>query len=142
MEVKQNKELFEEAYTEFQCMIIAQINRFNIEGITATQYNIMDFIVRKGESTTGHLAKSFHISAPAVSRQIKILLEEGYIVQERDKEDRRTCYNQITPKGVKLVKEAVNLRKTMASEIEKIISEEDLVSFTRICKTIVSQIKL
>ena len=38
------KKELEDYYIPFQCMIISSINRFNIQGVTTAQYNILDII--------------------------------------------------------------------------------------------------
>ncbi|MBO9731365.1 MAG: MarR family transcriptional regulator [Chitinophaga sp.] len=126
----------EQAYTNLQCLIIAQVNRFSTEKLTATQYLLLDYLIRCGASTTGQLAKQFHISAPAVSRHIKKLVQDGLIVQERDLEDRRSAFNDATPKGVKLVNEAKKLRKNMTRQLQQILSERDQATFIRLCNLI------
>ncbi|MCW3465251.1 MarR family winged helix-turn-helix transcriptional regulator [Chitinophaga nivalis] len=132
---------FEAVYTEFQCLIMAEVNRLSIDGISATQYNMLDFIIRNGPCTTSMLAKGFHISPPAVSRHMKKLLEKKYVLQVRDKDDRRHYFHRITPKGMKLVKNATHLRKNMSANIQQALSKPDLITFTRLCRQIVDQIK-
>ncbi len=40
------KEFFN-TFTDFQCLILAHMNRGNINGVTAAHYNIIEFILRK-----------------------------------------------------------------------------------------------
>ena len=133
---------FEEAYTNLQCLIIAQVNKFSTEKLTATQYLVLDYIIRSGETATGQLAKQFRISAPAISRQIKKLMADGLIVQKRDETDRRIYFNAVTPKAVKLVSQAKKLRKTMSLQIQHLLSESDRKTFVRICNRITNNIHL
>ncbi|MGO4291156.1 MarR family winged helix-turn-helix transcriptional regulator [Chitinophaga sp. RAB17] len=138
----QPAEQFEQAYTNLQCLIIAQVNKFSTEHLTATQYLILDFIIRSGETATGQLAKQFRISPPAISRQIKKLMEDGLIVQKRDTTDRRIYFNAVTPKAVKLVSQAKKLRKTMSLQLQQILSDSDRKTFIRLCNLITEKIKL
>ncbi|MBS0029990.1 MarR family winged helix-turn-helix transcriptional regulator [Chitinophaga sp. 22321] len=133
---------FEEAYTNLQCLIIAQVNKFSTEKLTATQYLVLDYIIRSGETATGQLAKQFRISAPAISRQIKKLMTDGLIIQKRDETDRRIYFNAVTPKAVKLVSQAKKLRKTMSLQIRHLLSESDRKTFIRICNRITNNIHL
>ena len=133
---------FEEAYTNLQCLIIAQVNKFSTEKLTATQYLILDFIIRSGETATGQLAKQFRISPPAISRQIKKLMEDGLIIQKRDTTDRRIYFNAVTPKAVKLVSQAKKLRKTMSLQLQQILSDSDRKTFIRLCNLITTHLQL
>jgi len=137
-----SSEAFEQAYTNLQCLIIAQVNKFSTEKLTATQYLILDFIIRSGETATGQLAKQFRISPPAVSRQIKKLMEDGLIIQKRDTADRRIYFNAVTPKAVKLVSQAKKLRKTMSLQLQQILSDSDKKTFIRLCNLITTQLHL
>ena len=44
------KEFFN-TFTDFQCLILAHMNRGDINGVTAAHYNIIEFIMRKGTAT-------------------------------------------------------------------------------------------
>lgn len=132
----------EQSYTNLQCLIIAQVNRFSTEKLTATQYLLLDYLIRCGASTTGQLALQFHISPPAVSRHIKKLMQDGLITQERDLEDRRSSFHAATPKGIKLVNEAKKLRKNMTKQLQQILSERDQATFIRLCNLITDYMHL
>ena len=142
MKTKNKADDFEEAYTNLQCLIIAQVNKFSTEGLSATQYLILDYIIRNGECTTSQLAAVFRISLPAISRQVKKLIGEGFIIQRRAEVDRRNYFHAVTPKAVALVSKAERLRKTMSSEIQGILSTEERKDFIHLCGKIVSGIKL
>jgi DNA-binding MarR family transcriptional regulator len=133
---------FEQAYTDLQCLIIAQVNKFSSEKLSATQYLILDAIIRNGNTSTGDLARQFRISPPAVSRHIKKLMEDGLIVQKRDETDRRIYYNVVTAKAVKLVSLAKKMRKTMSLQIQQVLSEKDCREFVRICRLITEKIEI
>ncbi|RBL90653.1 MarR family winged helix-turn-helix transcriptional regulator [Chitinophaga flava] len=135
-------EQFEQAYTDLQCLIIAQVNKFSTEKLTATQFLILDVIIKQGDRTTSQLADYFRITAPAISRQIRKLMSDGLVIQKRDDTDRRSYFNSITPKGRKLVNEAGKLRKTMTTEISRILTAEDRKTFIRLCHHITSRISI
>ena len=50
------KEL-EESYIPFQCMIVSDTNRFNVEGVSTAQYYILDTLNKQGPKTTKELAE-------------------------------------------------------------------------------------
>lgn len=142
MSKKNKNDEFEEAYTNLQCLIIAQVNKFSTDGLSATQYLILDYIIRNGESTASQLAAIFRISLPAISRQVKKLIGEGFIIQKRDDVDRRNYFHSVTPKAVALVNKAERLRRTMSSEIQSVLSPEERENFIRLSDKIISGIKL
>lgn len=56
------KKELEEYYVPFQCMIISNINSFNIDGVTTAQYNTLDILDKQGSKTTKELAEIRGIS--------------------------------------------------------------------------------
>jgi len=62
--------------------------------------------------TMGELRQEMHVSAPTVSGIVNRLLRDGYLIRERDQEDRRVVNVKLTVKGSKLVKQfRNNIRK-------------------------------
>ena len=45
-------DMLEKSYIPFQCLVINTLNRFNVEGITTAQYEILDALVANGSKTT------------------------------------------------------------------------------------------
>lgn len=129
-------------YTDFQCMIIAQLNKMDFNGISATHYNLVEYLYRNGPATGSALARKFCISLPAVSRQVRLLLERKLILQRQDKTDRRRFYLEVTAKGKKLVNSSELIRKNISVAITDILDEKELAMFTRLCAKVVDHIHL
>ena len=53
-----------------------------------TRFAIVERLLREGELNAGSLQKGVHISAPAISRHLKILRNAGIVVQRIDKQQR------------------------------------------------------
>jgi len=49
-------------------VIISSINRFNIEGVTTAQYNVLDILDKQGSKTTKELAEIRGISQARMSK--------------------------------------------------------------------------
>lgn len=147
---KVNKKIFDDlhsSYTNFHCMIISLMNRYNFQqysnkDITETQFNIIDFVIRNGKKSTSDIAKTFNISTPAVSRQIKLLLENELISQIRDETDRRIFYIEATERGKKMVEDSTSIRQYISKQINEVLNEEEVISFTNNLNKIVKNIKL
>jgi DNA-binding MarR family transcriptional regulator len=129
-------------YTDFQCMIIAQLNKMDFNGISATHYNVIEYLYRNGPSTATQLAKKFCISLPAISRQVKLLLERKLIIQKQHKTDRRMFYLEVTAKGRKLVNDSEHIRKNISVAITDILDKKELHSFTRLCAKVVAHMQV
>lgn len=126
----------EEYYIPFQCMIISNINRFNIEGVTTAQYNVLDILDSKGAKTTKELAEVRGISQAGMSKLTKRLLEKNYIVQKRREKDRRAYDILITPEGKNFLIRSEKLRNEIMNLIENTLTEKELDCFVKLCKKI------
>lgn len=124
---------FETEFTMLQCKLAAEHNRFNVEGITSAQYNILDLLNTSGPRTTRELADAFHASLSAISKLTKKLIEKNMITQTRDKSDRRYMYHDITEVGRAFLKKATESRHSIMDEIRLALSEDELTLFARLC---------
>lgn len=65
-----------------------------------TRFAIVESLLRKNEQTVGELAEPYKMSAPAISRHIKVLEEAGLVERYVDKQWRvcrlkRECFSSI-----------------------------------------------
>jgi DNA-binding MarR family transcriptional regulator len=130
------KKELEEYYIPFQCMIISNINRFNIEGVTTAQYTILDILDKQGTKTTKELTEIRGISQAGMSKLTKRLLEKNYISQQRRETDRRIYDITLTQSGKDFLERSVKFRNTIMDLIEDTLSEEEVESFVKLCKKI------
>ncbi|ACA43900.1 MarR family transcriptional regulator [Clostridium botulinum] len=135
------REELEENYMPFQCMIISSINRFNLEEISTAQYYILDILDKQGSKTTKELAEIRGITQPGISKLNKILLEKGYIRQERQKTDRRYYNIFITSEGKKFLARSEKFGEEIMNLIEKTLSQDELRTFSTLCKKITDSYK-
>lgn len=126
----------EEYYVPFQCMIISNINSFNVNGVTTAQYNVLDILDKQGSKTTKELAEIRGISQAGISKLTKRLLEKGYITQERRKTDRRNYDIIITRMGKDFLTRSEKFRNKIINLIENTLTEEELDCFVTLCKKI------
>lgn len=130
------KKELEEYYIPFQCMIISNINNFNIDGVTTAQYNVLDILDKQGPKTTKELAEIRGISQPGMSKLTKRLLEKEYITQQRRKTDRRNYDILITEAGKDFLVRSEKFRNKIMDLIENTLTEKEMDCFVKICKKI------
>lgn len=77
------------------------------------QYLILREITRNDHVTLMDIASKRQVTRSAISRQIKVLLKQGYLQQQPDENDRRRLYLLATPAGVKAeraIRDRINRR--------------------------------
>lgn len=129
------KEL-EESYVPFQCMIVSDTNRFNVEGVSTAQYYILDTLSKQGPKTTKELAEMKGISQSGISKLTKRLLEKKYIIQERQTDDRRSYNIVLTGEGKKFLSRVEDLGNEIMNLIEEALTIEEVKSFSEMCNKI------
>lgn len=70
--------------------------------ISLEQFHILRHI-RKGSKSVSQLAEIKHISRPAISQTVDILVEKGYVTRQQTVPDRRCVTLELTPAGNELV---------------------------------------
>ncbi|MEJ5105940.1 MarR family winged helix-turn-helix transcriptional regulator [Chryseobacterium sp. MYb328] len=140
--MKPTEKKFFDTFTDFQCLILAHMNRGDINGITASHYNIIEFILSKKGSTGKEIATAFKITPAAVSKQLKILISNGFIVQIQDEMDRRKFNLSATEKGRFVVENSETFRKKITQQAATILSSAELKHFNDLLGKILKEIKL
>ena len=135
------RKALEEFYIPFQCMIIRNMNRFNIEGVTTAQYTILDILDKQGMKTTKELTEIRGISQAGMSKLTKRLLVKKYISQQRRENDRRIYDITITQSGKEFLSNAEQFRNKTMDVIEHALSEDELGCFIKLCKKITDTYK-
>jgi DNA-binding MarR family transcriptional regulator len=125
-----------ESYIPFQCMIVSDTNRFNVEGVSTAQYYILDTLDRQGPKTTKELAEMKGISQSGISKLTKRLMEKKYIIQERQTDDRRSYNIILTKEGKSFLSRVDNLGNEMMNLIETALTAEEIKAFSMMCKKI------
>lgn len=133
---------FFEVFTDLQCYILANMNKGDFNGVTATHYNLVEYIYRKGKTTGKKLAMDFGISAPAISRQVKFLLENDLLSQEQSDEDRRVFYLKATDKGKLLIDASESFRERVTKQASAILSKKELEDLAYLLNKVLTKIKL
>lgn len=67
--------------------------------LTFEAFTVLDCIAHKKETTLVAVAKTLGLSKSAIARQVTVLLNEGYIGQKTDTNDRRVKFLTLTAAG-------------------------------------------
>lgn len=140
--MKQHNDQFFNAFTDLQCFILANMNKGNINGVTATHYNIIEYVYRKPEVTGKEISGAFKVSQAAISKQIKFLIANGLIEQKQSSSDRRIFNLSATEKGIFLINNSEDFRKTVADQASAILDKAELETLTVLLNKVLHQIKI
>ena len=132
---------FYEVFTDLQCFILANMNRGEVNGVTATHYNMIEYIYRHDQCIVKQIAQAFHISPPAVSKQLKFLIAHDLVQQQQSAVDRRIFNLRVTDKGRFIIDNSENFRETVAKEASKSLREDDLNKLTELLHKVLTAIK-
>ncbi|MET3037250.1 MarR family transcriptional regulator [Chryseobacterium sp. NRRL B-14859] len=135
------KEFFN-TFTDFQCLILAHMNRGDINGVTAAHYNIIEFILRKETATGKEVATAFNISQAAISKQLKFLINHDFIIQKQDESDRRKYHLSVTEKGRFIIENSETFRKNITRQTAVILSSQELEQFNHLLGKVLAHLKL
>lgn len=136
------KDQFFNTFTDLQCFILANMNKGNISGVTATHYNIIEYIYRKHQVTGKQIAAAFKVSQPAISKQIKFLISNHLVEQKQSVSDRRIFNLSATEKGKFLINNSEDFRKTVADQASAILNKTELDTLTALLNKILENIKV
>ncbi|GEN72731.1 transcriptional regulator [Chryseobacterium lathyri] len=140
MEIEKNQ--FFNTFTDLQCFILANMNKGNISGVTATHYNIIEYIYRKDQVTGKQIAAAFKVSQAAVSKQIKFLISNKLVEQKQSISDRRIFNLSATEKGKFLINNSEDFRKTVADQASAILDKTELETLIALLNKVLENLKV
>ena len=70
-----------------------------VEGITGSQVFVMKKIYDRGRSTVSDVAEDLCVSLSAITSLVDKLCKVGYVKRQRDENDRRLVWLELTPNG-------------------------------------------
>lgn len=100
-------------------------------GLTAERMSLLSVLVYGGDRTIGQLAAIERLSAPAITRTVSLLEEQGLVKRVRSAADRRVVTVRATAAGRRLM-EAARARRitTLAADLSQ-LSRADLAALNR-----------
>jgi DNA-binding MarR family transcriptional regulator len=124
--------LIERLHRRFLDVIKTELDRLGIEDINNVQSLILSNISSE-QLTVGELTARGYYLGSNVSYNVKKLVENGYLNQERSPHDRRMTRVRVSEKGLELCNRIDQLYQTNASELEReVIAREQLTSTNQV----------
>ena len=78
-------------------------NRISMDGLTPTEFGILEALYHKGPLLLGDVQKKILLSSGGVTYTIDRLVEKGYVERRECPSDRRARYAALTAKGQALM---------------------------------------
>lgn len=126
--------LIERLHRRFLDVVKAELDRHSIEDINNVQTLIL-FNIGEETLTVGELTLRGYYLGSNVSYNVKKLVENGYLVQERSAHDRRMTRVRLSDKGLQLIEKIDALYARSAKELEAAgIREVDLDAVNTVLK--------
>jgi DNA-binding MarR family transcriptional regulator len=124
--------LIERLHRRFLDVIRTELDRLGIEDINNVQTLILSNISSE-QLTVGELTARGYYLGSNVSYNVKKLVENGYLNQERSPHDKRMTRVRVSDKGLELCTRIDELYQTNASELEReVINSEQLGSTNQV----------
>lgn len=95
-------------------------------GLHFGQARILVALLRNEELTQVAIGKGLNIKSATVTVQVKKLEAAGLIVRHQDEQDDRVMNVRLTPAGIEAAEYAVEVTRTIESELRSGLSDEDL----------------
>ena len=124
--------LIERLHRRFLDVIKTELDRLGIEDINNVQTLIL-FNISGEQLTVGELTARGYYLGSNVSYNVKKLVENGYLNQERSPHDRRMTRVRVSERGLELCERIDELYEKNARQLEReVILREQLVSVNQV----------
>ena len=70
-------------------------------GFSLTRYEMLMFLKDKGTCSQNQIQAELKIDSAAITRHLKILEQKGYVIRERNAENNREVFVQLSDKAIK-----------------------------------------
>jgi DNA-binding MarR family transcriptional regulator len=124
--------LIERLHRRFLDVIKTELDRLGIEDINNVQTLILSNISNE-QLTVGELTARGYYLGSNVSYNVKKLVENGYLNQERSPHDRRMTRVRVSEKGLELCERIDRLYQNNAAELEReVMGQEQLAAANQV----------
>lgn len=128
--------LIERLHRRFLDVIKTELDRLGVEDINNVQTLILSNISNE-QLTVGELTARGYYLGSNVSYNVKKLVENGYLNQERSPHDRRMTRVRVSEKGLELCGRIDELYQTNADQLERdVVDENQLQQTNRVLNSI------
>jgi MarR family transcriptional regulator for hemolysin len=92
--------------------------RVKVVGQTMARWETLFLVALSGdELTQGELARLISVEGPTIVRMLDVLGKEGLIARRQNSADRRVTTNRITPKGLRAIREIMDITDHLRAEV-------------------------
>jgi len=119
--------LIERLHRRFLDVIKTELDRLGVEDINNVQTLIL-FNINEEQLTVGELTARGYYLGSNVSYNVKKLVENGYLQQERSPHDRRMTRVRLSERGLELTQKIDQLYQRQADELAEGIASADQLS--------------
>jgi DNA-binding MarR family transcriptional regulator len=106
-------------------------------GLTKPQFFVLNLLSKRGKCTVSELADEMFVKPSAITTMIDRLYKSGLVLRERDEEDRRVVYVQLSDEGMKALEKARSERRKIIERYLSHLEFEELKQFVYILEKIV-----
>lgn len=99
--------------------------------MNSSRYELLHYLLDGGLYTQTHLQKLVNIDRAAITRHLKALEEEGYVTREKNPNNNRENFVQITKKGKEDTIQCQMDTNHFNNELFEDFTEEELKTFLR-----------
>lgn len=110
---------------------MAKILRENV-GLTLMQWRVIALVGSAGQTRFSSLVKESVLDKGFLSRNLKTLIEQGFILSEPDQNDQRAQNLRLSPKGQDAFERALPITQKRQEWLRKDITEDELAVFRRV----------
>lgn len=96
-----------------------------VSGLSLTQWRILAIIGSTGETTSTDISREHLLDKGLVSRKLKGLVEDGFVISTSLPEDRRVHLLQLSPTGQALYEKTLPRMQTRQRALSASLSEEE-----------------
>ncbi len=105
-------------------------------GLTPERLSILSILVYVGSKTVNEIAEMEQVSAPAITRIVKSLEKDGYVIKAKSRADQRVVFVSATRKSISLMEQARKQRVERVSEQLKQLSSKQVSDLTELLSLI------
>lgn len=98
------------------------------KGYTNFKFRYMGFLsnIDPTGTTASEIARCIHVTKQAMSKMVKEIEKEGFIVFKKHENDARASYIHLTPKGEELLRLGVSISEQLKKEMVDIAGEDHI----------------
>ncbi len=112
------------------------VNTYLPNYLTGIEGLVVGYIFHHENVVAGDIMESFHLQKATISQVLANLEKKDMIYASVDEKDKRKKIISLTQKGKEAHKEFEHLYASLIPTIEQGISEEDKITFLRVCEQI------